>query len=86
MKAELRRIGNGNSNGLLTREQQRGLIGELWFLDRIAIPKLGPRAAIEAWHGQEGSPKDFWFDKGCLEVKTSGAGAEKIEISSIEHN
>lgn len=84
IEAELHRIEKGRGSQLLTKEEQRGLIGELWFLDHIAIPKIGSAAAIEAWHGPKASPKDFWFDNGCLEVKASLANAGKVEISSIQ--
>lgn len=84
IEAELNRVEAGRGSQLLTKEEQRGLIGELWFLDQIAIPKLRPRAAVDAWHGPKASPKDFWFENGCLEIKTSLADASKLEISSIQ--
>ena len=84
VEAELNRIEAGSGTQLLTKEEQRGLIGELWFLDHIGIPILKSRAAIDSWHGPKASPKDFWFENGCLEIKTSLADARKVEISSIQ--
>lgn len=72
----------GGKSGLLTLEEQRGLLGELQFLVRL-IDLVGPRAAIEAWKGPLGSSKDFELD-GCLvEVKARrGAAKPFVQISS----
>ena len=72
----------GGKSGLLSLEEQRGLLGELQFLVRL-IDLVGPRAAIEAWKGPLGSSKDFELD-GCLvEVKARrGAAKPFVQISS----
>lgn len=72
----------GGKSGLLTLEEQRGLLGELQFLLHL-IDIVGPRAAIEAWKGPLGSSKDFELD-GCLvEVKARrGAAKPFVQISS----
>lgn len=72
----------GGKSGLLSLEEQRGLLGELQFLQHL-IDLIGPRAAIEAWKGPLGSSKDFELD-GCLvEVKARrGAAKPFVQISS----
>jgi hypothetical protein len=72
----------GGKSGLLSLEEQRGLLGELQFLMHL-IDLIGPRAAIEAWKGPLGSSKDFELD-GCLvEVKARrGAAKPFVQISS----
>ena len=72
----------GGKSGLLSLEEQRGLLGELQFLLHL-IDLIGPRAAIEAWKGPFGASKDFELD-GCLvEVKARrGAAKPFVQISS----
>lgn len=72
----------GGRLGKLSIEEQRGLMGELWFLGHL-IDLIGPRAAIETWKGPSGSSKDFELD-GCLvEVKARrGASKPHVQISS----
>ena len=72
---------SGSQNGLSV-EQQRGLVGELTFLEELES-ELGPSAAIEAWNGPEGSSKDFEFPGLCIEVKARrGAAKPHVSISS----
>lgn len=72
----------GGSTDLLSIEEQRGLLGELQFLRRLA-DLIGPWSAVEAWKGPSGSAKDFELD-GCLvEVKARrGAAKPFVQISS----
>lgn len=66
----------------LTPEQQRGLYGELDFLEKHLIPHVGPRV-IEAWVGPEEAHQDFHHDGCAIEVKTSiQKRPEYISISS----
>lgn len=72
----------GGKSGLLSLEEQRGLLGELQFLRRL-IDLIGPRAAIEAWKGPAGSSKDFELGTCLVEVKARrGAAKPFIQISS----
>jgi hypothetical protein len=72
---------SGSQSGL-SIEEQRGLIGELTFLEEL-VSELGPFAAIEAWKGPEGSSKDFEFPGLCIEVKSRrGASRPHVSISS----
>ncbi|MCP3733112.1 PD-(D/E)XK motif protein [Sphingomonas sp. MG17] len=72
----------GGRNDLLSIEEQRGLLGELQFLQRL-IDLIGPWAAVEAWKGPSGSAKDFELDKCLVEVKARrGAARPYVQISS----
>ena len=71
----------GSSQGL-SKEEQRGLVGELAFLREIAT-HVSPETAIEGWTGPEGAAKDFEFPAACLEVKARrGAAKPYVRISS----
>jgi hypothetical protein len=72
----------GGGSDLLSLDEQRGLMGELHFLERLA-GLIGPRAAIEAWRGPTGAPKDFELDGVLVEVKARrGAAKPHVQISS----
>src|SRR4051812_27026056 len=49
----------GGSSGLLSAEEQLGLMGELHVLDTYFLRLLSSVAALEAWRGPFGAPKDF---------------------------
>jgi hypothetical protein len=66
----------------LTPEEQRGLFGELDFLEKHLIPKIGPRVIV-GWVGPEEAHQDFQHDGCALEVKTTIQKKPKnISISS----
>ncbi|WP_300973505.1 PD-(D/E)XK motif protein [Sphingomonas sp. LHG3406-1] len=72
----------GGRSDILSLEEQRGLIGELHFLERL-VSLIGPRAAIEAWRGPFGASKDFELDSLLVEVKARrGAAKPYVQISS----
>lgn len=71
----------GSSKGL-SKEEQRGLVGELAFLREIAT-HLSPETAIEGWTGPDGAAKDFEYPAACIEVKARrGAAKPYVRISS----
>ena len=71
----------GTSQGL-SKEEQRGLVGELAFLREIST-HVSPETAIEGWTGPEGAAKDFEFPAACIEVKARrGAAKPYVRISS----
>lgn len=75
----------GGSSGLLTLEEQQGLIGELFALEKLLLSSLSKSDAVAAWRGPLGAPKDFEVDQTALEVKSRrGASAASVRISS-EH-
>jgi len=70
-------------SGLLTSEEQRGLIGELTILKQVCIPVYGKPFAVEGWTGAVGTARDFEFGATCLEVKARRAPALPfVEINS----
>ena len=69
-------------NGLLSEQEIRGLIGELFFLKKYLIPKFGPDS-IKFWIGPEGALQDFHVNNSVIEVKSKlGVLAQNIRISS----
>jgi hypothetical protein len=69
--ARWRRFWAGVSQGLLSREQQLGLFGELWFLGRWLIPGIGVQDAVQAWRGPMGARHDFEAPGLGIETKTT---------------
>ncbi len=73
--------------GLLSLEQQKGLIGELLVLEYHLIPNLPVLDAVLSWRGplNVNAPKDFEIGRLCIEAKTRrGTAAPHVVISS-EH-
>ena len=73
----------GGPSGLLSAEEQKGLIGELVVLERLLLPNVGAADALQAWHGPLHAPKDFELGGVCIEAKARrGPGKPLISISS----
>lgn len=70
-------------NGLLPVNIQKGLIGELLFLQEQILEK-GETIAINSWVGPEGNDQDFNFDSTWVEVKTSIISGTTVVISSLQ--
>lgn len=70
--AKWRRFWSGLAQGLLSKEEQLGLFGELWFLNRWLAPALGVSAAVTMWRGPAGARNDFEAPGLAIEVKTTG--------------
>lgn len=82
---EWRRLLKPRPSGLLTMEELRGLIGELWLVQNEFAASHGIAGAIEGWLGPMGLPQDFWFeDYGYCEAKAIGPATTRVRISS-EH-
>jgi hypothetical protein len=73
----------GQQNTLSDREL-RGLVGELWFLDTVAMPRVGIEAGVAGWNGPLGAPQDFLIDGLLVEVKTIPPGKHDVSISCVE--
>ena len=74
----------GGKPEVLSEEAQKGLIGEIEVL-KLLITELGPKAALSAWMGPSGAPKDFELKADCIEVKARrGASQPFVKITS-EH-
>jgi hypothetical protein len=67
-----RRFWSGVAQSILSREQQLGLFGELWFLARWLLPSIGAEHAVGMWRGPVGARNDFECPGWAVEVKTSG--------------
>jgi len=75
----------GGSDGRLTPEEQKGLIGELLFLERYLLEEMQTVDAVSSWRGPLDSPKDFEVGRVCIEAKARrGASKPYISINS-EH-
>lgn len=72
-----------NFNGL-TLEQQKGLIGELLFLNYLLDNEKTSAKAVNAWTGaeQEFQSKDFTLGSVGIEIKFTSSKQPRIKISS----
>lgn len=73
----------GGGDERLSPEEQKGLIGELFVLDRILLPTIGARSALESWKGPLDGIKDFNIAQMAIEAKARGSAApHQISIFS----
>ena len=68
----------------LTAEQELGLFGEVWTLNRYMDSAID--TAIPSWNGPLGARHDFQFPRGSIEVKTTGrtGGAPVVRIANLD--
>lgn len=69
--ARWRRFWSLMPRSLLSRSDQIGLFGELWFLRVWLLPHAGLAAAIDRWRGPTGSRHDFEWPGRSMEVKAT---------------
>lgn len=74
----------GGPPSALSEEAQKGLIGEIEILKRL-IDGLSVQAALTAWTGPSGAPKDFELARDCIEVKARRAAAQPFVKIANEH-
>lgn len=80
---EWRRLLKVRGTGLLSMEELRGLVGELWLLSNVFREGRSVEAAVLGWLGPLGLPQDFWFaEDGFHEVKAIGPATVRVRISS----
>lgn len=79
--AKWRRFWSGVNQGVLSKEQQLGLFGELWFLSRWLCPSVGTAKAMQMWRGPAGSRNDFEIQGMGIEVKTTG----RVDAAHVIH-
>ena len=75
----------GRKESKLSINKQKGLIGELFFLNELLINQLRISVdfALESWQGPLGGSKDFDLKYSQVEVKAKrSASKPKIKISS----
>lgn len=71
-------------NDLLSPEEIKGLLGEMYILDNELMKKHGPEKSALSWTGPKAAHQDFILDDTWYEVKTVSSGKEEVKISSIE--
>ncbi len=71
-------------NGLLTPEEIKGLLGEMYILDSELMSRHGSDKAALSWTGPKAAHQDFVLDDTWYEVKTISSGKEEVKISSVE--
>jgi hypothetical protein len=70
-------------SNLMSLEKQKGLFGELYFIQNYLIKKYNTDDIIQIWKGPEGSHHDFEFNRTAIEIKTtSNKEHKKFTISS----
>jgi hypothetical protein len=79
-----KRFWSGVQEARLSREQQLGLFGELWFLARWLIPSVGADRAVPMWRGPSGARNDFEGPRLAVEVKTSSRVDGSHQIHGLE--
>ena len=67
---------------LLSKERQRGLYGELTFLNSLLNQSKDFVQTISTWTGPDGSNQDFSNGLSAVEVKTSKATKPTVNIAS----
>lgn len=70
--------------GLMSENLQKGLLGELLFLEERINLQGFALEAIQGWVGADGADQDFVYSDGWFEVKCIGASAIGVTISSLE--
>ena len=71
--------------GGLSRENQIGLYGELWFLNNFTRPAWGTAAAIESWFGPEAENQDMQRGSCGIEVKsTARVDPVTLPVSNVK--
>lgn len=61
----------------------QGLYGELYFLKNYMLSHYTAKEAISAWAGADFKSKDYSIGAKWFEVKTVGANATSVRISSL---
>lgn len=79
--AKWRHFWSGFGQGVLSKEQQLGLFGELWFLSRWLSPSVGFPRAVQMWRGPTRARNDFETRGLGIEVKTTS----RIDGSHVIH-
>ena len=67
----------------ISKEILQGLFGELYFLKKYMLDKYAADIAVQAWSGPDSKSKDFAVGNEWYEIKTAGANATTVKISSL---
>lgn len=80
-----RRLLRARGRDVLTLDELRGLVGEVWVATNHFDTSHDALEIIEAWVGPHGHPQDFAFAAlGTFEVKSIGPTSRRIKITSAE--
>ena len=80
---EWKRLLRPRAPGVLSLEELRGLVGELWLLLNRFAAVMPLDQAMAGWLGPLNAPQDFWYEKsGFHEAKAIGPTATRVKISS----
>lgn len=66
----------------LTKEQQKGLIGELLFMNFLIESKISEAETLNSWTGPDGEDKDFRFGANGIEVKLTSSKRPRLKITN----
>lgn len=69
---------------VLSESELRGLIGELRFLQTVAVPQVGLEVAVKGWLGPLAAPHDFLLAPSVIEIKTCVPGSNEVVITSLQ--
>lgn len=78
------RLLESQRSGLMDENSRKGLLGELLFLQERIKDSDSALTAIQGWVGADGADQDFIYRDGWHEVKSIGASASNVTISSLE--
>lgn len=78
------RLLESQRSGLMDESSRKGLLGELLFLQERIEEGDSALTAIQGWVGADGADQDFVYEDGWHEVKSAGASAASVTISSLE--
>jgi hypothetical protein len=82
---EWHRLLSARPVGVLTMEELRGLVGELWLVLNWFTRDRSLESSLEGWLGPLGLPQDFWYEQdGHHEAKCIGPSTTTVRISSAE--
>ena len=78
--AKWRRFWGHLPKNLLTRDEQVGLLAEIWFLSFWLVPRVGTTDAARRWRGPFGARHDFeWLGKS-VEVKATTSTRGRLHL------
>ena len=69
----------------LSIEEQKGLMGELLFLERVLLDRFGAGPSVDAWKGPLGAAKDFLLGTVAVEIKACRNSNGPVVSISSEH-
>lgn len=81
---EWREMLANDRSSLLSPEEIKGLLGEMYFLKEYLCVQYGSAKAALSWTGPKHLPQDYIIDDTWYEVKTVSSSRTEVTISSIE--